>query len=255
MFWALHDKLHPYYNAEMAAKYGFMSDDLYRKHDSILGDMLKKIPKDTRLIVMSDHGFAPFRRTVNLDTWLHQEGYLKLKVKELSDGVSLNEHADWSQTKAYAIGLNGVYLNMKGRESNGIVNSGERRKLLEEIKAKLELLRDPVNGEPVVTQAFISDDHFSPDFRFRAPDIIAGFNRGYRTSGESAIGGFHPDILANNMDWWAGDHCMNPLHVPATFISNFKINKQVPDIKDMAPTILTHFGITKFPAMSGKSLI
>ncbi len=255
MFWALHDKLHPYYNAAAAAKYGFMNDELYRKHDTILGDVLQRIPRDTRLIVMSDHGFAPFRRTVNLNTWLQKEGYLKLSVNELSDGVSLNDHADWSNTKAYAIGLNGLYLNMKDRESNGIVNPNERRKLLEEIKAKLELLTDPVNGEKVVTQAFIADDHFSSDFRFRAPDIIAGFNLGYRTSGESAIGGLHPDILADNMDWWAGDHCMNPIHVPATFISNFKINKKVPDIKDMAPTILTHFGIKQFPAMSGKSLI
>jgi predicted AlkP superfamily phosphohydrolase/phosphomutase len=107
----------------------------------------------------------------------------------------------------------------------------------------------------VVTQAFISEDHFSKDFLFRAPDIICGFNRGYRTSGESAIGGMNPEIVADNMDWWSGDHCMNPLHVPATFISNFKINKKVPDMKDMAPTILKHFGINNPSTMTGKSLI
>lgn len=255
MFWALHDTQHPYYQADVAAKYGFINDDLYRKHDAVLGEVLKKMPQGTKLMVLSDHGFAPFRRNVNLNTWLYKEGYIKLKVKELNDQVSLHEYGDWGNTKAYAIGLNGIYLNMKGREGNGIVAPTERRTLLTEIKAKLESLRDPLNGEQVVTQAFIADDSFSQDFRFRGPDIIAGFNRGYRTSGESAIGGMLPEILTNNMDWWAGDHCMNPMHVPASFLANFKINKQVPDIRDMAPTILTHFGMNKFPAMSGKSLI
>jgi predicted AlkP superfamily phosphohydrolase/phosphomutase len=255
MFWALHDTKHPYYKPEMAQKYGFMTDEMYRKHDAILGDVLKKMPKDTRLVVMSDHGFAPFRRTVNLNTWLHKEGYLKLDVDDVADEISLLEYADWGNTKAYAVGLNGLYLNMKGREAEGIVTKEQRRKLLEEIKAKLEAMIDPANGEKVVTQAFISEDNFSSDHLDRAPDIVVGFNRGYRTSGASAIGGMHPNVVENNMDWWAGDHCMNPLHVPAAFISNFKINKKVPNISDMAPTILKHFGIEKTPTMSGKPLI
>lgn len=255
MFWALHDTEHPYYNEEVAKKYGFMTDELYRRHDSILGNVLKQVPKDTRIVVMSDHGFAPFRRTVNLNTWLRNEGYLKLDVDDVADEISLMEYADWGNTKAYAMGLNGLYLNMKGREAEGIVTKEERRKLLEDIKAKLEALKDPVNGNPVVSHAFISEDNYSKDYLDRAPDIIVGFNKGYRTSGESAIGGMHPDVVANNMDWWAGDHCMNPLHVPATFISNFKINKKVPDMKDMAPTILKHFGIDKAPTMSGQALI
>jgi predicted AlkP superfamily phosphohydrolase/phosphomutase len=255
MFWALHDTKHPYYKPEMAAKYGFMTDELYREHDKILGDVLKHMPKDTKLVVMSDHGFAPFRRTVNLNTWLHQEGYLKLDVDDVADEVSVMEYANWNNTKAYAMGLNGLYLNMKGREAEGIVTKEERRKLLEELKAKLENMVDPANGEKVVSEAFISEDNFSRDFVDRAPDIIVGFSRGYRTSGESAIGGLHPNIVDNNMDWWAGDHCMNPLHVPATFLSNFKINKKVPDITDMAPTILKHFGINNPKTMSGKALI
>ncbi len=255
MFWALDDKDHPYFHPDEARKFGFMIDEMYRKHDEILGDVLKRTPKDVKIVVMSDHGFAPFRRTVNLNTWLYNEGYLKLAVNDIDDEVSLIEYADWGNTKAYAIGLNGLYLNMKDREAEGIVTKQERRKLLEEIKAKLEQLTDPQTGEKVVSMAFISEDHFSKDFLFRAPDIICGFNRGYRTSGESAIGGMHPDIVGNNMDWWSGDHCMNPLHVPATFISNFKINKKVPDMKDMAPTILKHFGIDNPSTMTGKSLI
>jgi len=255
MFWALHDKLHPYYQPQIAEKYGFMTDQLYRNHDAILGNVLKTLPKSTKLIVMSDHGFAPFRRTVNLNAWLHQEGYIKLEVDDTAEEISLMEYCDWGNTKAYAMGLNGLYLNMKGREAEGIVTKEERRKLLEELKGKLEQMTDPANGEKIVTCAFISEDTFSKDHVDRAPDIIVGFNRGYRTSGDSAIGGMNPKIVDNNMDWWAGDHCMNPLHVPATFISNFKINKKVPDISDIAPTILKHFGIENAPTMSGKALI
>jgi len=255
MFWALNDKEHPYYNPDAAQKFGFITDELYREHDRILGVVLKRVSKDVRIIAMSDHGFAPFRRTVNLNTWLRNEGYLKLDVDDAADEISILDYADWGNTRAYALGLNGLYLNMKNREAEGIVTKEERRKLLEEIKAKLERLTDPGNGQKVVSQAFISEDHFSKDFLDRAPDIIVGFNRGYRTSGDSAIGGMHPDVLADNMDWWAGDHCMNPLHVPATLTANFKIDKKIPDMIDMAPTILKHFGIENPSTMTGKSLI
>jgi len=255
MFWALNDVNHPYYHPEESRKFGYMIDELYRKHDEILGEVLKKAPRDVKIITMSDHGFAPFRRTVNLNTWLHQEGYLKLAINDVDDEVSLLEYADWGNSKAYAIGLNGIYLNMKGREGQGIVTKEERRKLLEEIKGKLEMLTDPKTGEKVVTRAFISEDHFSKDFLDRAPDIIAGFNRGYRSSGDSAMAGMNPEIVADNMDWWAGDHCMSPNHVPATLLTNFKINSKAPTMRDMAPTILKHFGIETPNTMSGKSLI
>ncbi len=255
MLWALTDKEHPYFHPEETQKYGFMIDELYREHDKVLGEVLKRVPPDVKIIAMSDHGFAPYRRNVNLNTWLYKEGYLKLGVEELANDVSLLEYADWGSTKAYALGLNGMYLNMKGREGEGIVTPEHRRKLLEEIKAKLEQLTDPKTGEKVVTRAYISEDHYSRDFLDRAPDIIVGFNRGYRTSGDSALGGMNPEVLTDNMDWWSGDHCMSPDNVPATFIANFKINKKVPDLRDMAPTILKHFGIETPSVMTGKSLI
>lgn len=255
MFWALKDKDHPFYHPEESQKFAYINDELYRKHDRVLGEMLKKVPPGMKIIVMSDHGFAPFHREVNLNTWLFNEGYLKLDVEDLDDEVSLLEYAHWGETKAYAIGLNGLYLNLAGREGEGIVTPEEKRKLLEELAAKLEQIKDPETGAQVVTKAFISEDHFSKDFLYRAPDIIVGCNKGYRISGSSALGGMNPKIVTPNMDWWSGDHCMNPKHVPATFISNFKINKDVPDIRDMAPTILKAFGINNPSAMTGKSLI
>ncbi len=255
MFWALKDKTHPFYHPEEGARFAHMTEELYIKHDRVLGEMLKKVPKDLKIIVMSDHGFAPYHRDVNFNSWLFKEGYLKLDVDDIDEEVSILEYAHWGGTKAYSIGLNGMYINLKGREAEGIVPPSEKRKLMEEIVAKLERLKDPKTGEQVVTKAFISEDHFSKDHLDRAPDIILGCNRGFRASGASAMGSLNPEIVTDNMDWWSGDHCMNPMHVPATFISNFKINTRVPHIMDMAPTILKHYGIENAPTMRGKALI
>jgi len=255
MFWSMNDPQHPFYKPDIAKKFGYVMPDLYKQHDRVLGELLKRLPQDVKVIVMSDHGFAPFRRNVNLNTWLAKEGYLKLEGNDLSAETSIMSFAKWSESRAYAVGLNGIYLNAKGREGEGIVKKEERRKLMLEIQQKLEALADPKTGERVVNRAFISEDHFSKNFLDRAPDIIVGFNRGYRSSGDSALGTLNPEVVYDNMDWWAGDHCMSPSLVPASFISNFKINKKVPDIRDLAPTILKHFRIPVPAAMSGKSLI
>ena len=253
MFWALNDKQHPYYHPEEARKFGFITDEMYRKFDRVLGKALQAVGPDVPLMLLSDHGFAPFRRKVNINNWLVREGYLKLS--DADPGASIFDAADWSASKAYALGLNGFYLNLAGRESQGIVNAGQKRRLLEEIKGKLEILVDPKDGVQVVTCAYISEDHFSKDFLHRAPDIILGFNRGYRISDESALGTISRDLISDNMGWWSGDHCVDPLKVPASFLSSFKIGKAVPDMQDMAPTILKYFGIDTPPTMKGKAVI
>ena len=255
MFWALNDKEHPYYHPEESRKFAYITDDMYRKFDRILGRTLKNIDPAVPLLVMSDHGFGPFRRSVNINTWLQREGYLKLNSAEINEDVSILEYADWPASKAYALGLNGLYLNMKGREKEGMVSPTERRKLLEEIKGKLEMLADPKNGQKVISCAYISEDNFSEDFIVRAPDIILGFDRGYRISDESALGSLSRDVVSDNLNWWSGDHCVDPRKVPASFISSFKIHKRVPDIQDVAPTILKYFGIATPAAMTGKALI
>lgn len=255
MCWALNDKEHPYFHPLEHEKYGYIHHELYRKHDEILGQVLRKCPKDISIIVHSDHGFNPYRRKVNINNWLFNQGYLKLVVDEIADEMSILEYADWGKTKAYFIGFNGVYLNLRGRESSGIVTPSQKRKLLEEIKGKLEQFRDPKTGERVISNAYISEDHFSKDYLDRAPDIVVGFNKKYRSGDSSALGEFSVEEVADNMDWWSGDHLIDPLKVPATFISNFKINKRIPDMKDIAPTILKFFGINNPSTMKGKSLI
>jgi predicted AlkP superfamily phosphohydrolase/phosphomutase len=255
MFWALNDKEHPYYHPEESRKFAYITDEMYRKFDRVLGKALQNIDPAVPVLVMSDHGFGPFRRAVNVNNFLAREGYLKLNYGAPGDEVSILGSADWPASKAYALGLNGLYLNMKGREKEGCVTQGERRKLLEEIKAKLESLVDPKNGQKVISCAYISEDNFSKNHIDRAPDIILGFDRGYRISDESALGTIGREMIKDNMNWWSGDHCVDPRKVPASFISSFKIQKQVPDMQDVAPTILKYFGIATPAQMTGKALI
>jgi predicted AlkP superfamily phosphohydrolase/phosphomutase len=255
MFWALNDKEHPYYHPEESRKCAYITDEMYRKFDRVLGRTLNSIDPAIPVLVMSDHGFGPFRREVNINNWLAREGYLKLSSGGPGEEVSILGYADWPASKAYALGLNGLYLNMKGREKEGAVTHDQRRKLLEEIKAKLEALTDPKNGQKVISCAYISEDSFSKDFVGRAPDIILGFDRGYRISDDSALGTLSREMIMDNMGWWSGDHCVDPLKVPASFISSFKIQKAVPDMQDVAPTILKYFGIATPAQMTGKALI
>jgi predicted AlkP superfamily phosphohydrolase/phosphomutase len=255
MFWALNDKEHPYYHPEESRQFAYIADEMYRKFDRVLGKALKNIDPGMPVLVMSDHGFGPFHRGVNVNTWLVKEGYLKLTTPDVSAEVSILEYADWPASKAYALGLNGLYVNLKGREKEGMVGSAERRKLLEEIKGKLETITDPKNGRKVISCAYISEDNFSKNFIGRAPDIILGFDRGYRISDNSALGTLSKEVVSDNMNWWSGDHCVDPKKVPASFISNFKIQKPIPDMQDVAPTILKYFGIATPAQMTGKAII
>jgi predicted AlkP superfamily phosphohydrolase/phosphomutase len=228
---------------------------MYRKFDRVLGKAMKNIDPGIPLLLMSDHGFGPFRREVNINNWLVKEGYLKMSADDGGEEISILGYADWPASKAYALGLNGLYLNLKGREKEGAVGPQERRRLLDEIKAKLETISDPQNGNKVISCAYISEDNFSKNFIDRAPDIILGFDRGYRISDESALGTLSREMISDNMGWWSGDHCVDPKKVPASFISNFKIQNPLPDMQDVAPTILKYFGIATPAQMTGKPLI
>lgn len=254
MFWALNDPQHPYYHPVETKRYGGITDDLYRQFDAEVGRAMAALPPEVPLVVLSDHGFAPFRREVNINTWLVKEGYLVMTTQDLDEQVSILDSADWGRSRAYGLGLNGLYLNLRGREGSGIVTAQERRRLLEELKGKLEALTDPQSGARVITHAYISEDVFSRNHLDRAPDIILGFARGYRISDSSPLGQLAPEVVVDHLNWWSGDHLIDPLHVPASFLANFEINRDVPDIIDIAPTIVRHFGGQVPAGMTGKPL-
>lgn len=255
-FWRAIDQKSPAYNAQLAAKYGHVIEDYYVKMDSMLGEALKAADADTTVLVVSDHGFAPFRRSFNLNTWLVDNGYLVLRGgARPRSGLNIFADADWSKTRAYGLGLNGLYLNLRGREKNGIVNPGAEADALQvEIAAKLGAVRDPKDGQLVITRVDRASEAYFGSATALAPDIIVGYNRGFRVGWDSVLGGMPANILEDNSEPWSGDHCIDYTLVPGVVLSNRKIQAARPSLIDIAPTILADFGIARPSTMQGHNI-
>src|SRR4029450_8020890 len=172
------------------------------------------------LMVISDHGFSSFRRGVNLNSWLRREGYLTLKPG--ADGTAeWMRDVDWSATKAYCLGLTGMFLNMKGRARHAIVSpGGEAPPLKGEIIAKLNGLRDAERADIAIREVFDATAIYDGPYRENAPDLLIGYNAGYRTSWDCATGVVACPVIEDNVKAWSGDHCIDPRLVPGVFFCN-----------------------------------
>lgn len=248
MFWATRDKLHPLYESEYAEKYGHVIDDYYRKMDSILGKVMERVDDETAVMVFSDHGFSTFRRIVHINSWLVENGYMKLTKKitaDDKDGGGLFKYVDWKNTKAYALGFGGIYLNLKGRERSGIVEKGKNAdSIAEGIIKGLSELKDPTDGQSVVKKVYSSKDIYSGPNVGNAPDLIVGFQDGYRVSWQTAIGGAPSELVEDNTKKWSGDHIIDPSLVPGILLTNFKIGRDKTSLMDIAPSVLDCFGMS-----------
>jgi predicted AlkP superfamily phosphohydrolase/phosphomutase len=254
MYWRFINKDHPDLVKEEYKDSRTVLPDIYRQMDEILGSVMNRLGDHTILMVMSDHGFADFRREIHVNTWLAKEGYLQL-LPDSSPEDEFFSSVDWSHTRAYALGINGLYINLQGREKNGIVQPGEEfSKLVDEIAAKLEAFIDPMNGSRVIRKAYKKGETFHGPRTKIAPDIVLGFYRGYRTSDQSALGEFPLEIITDNQRKWSGDHCMDYREVPGVLLMNKRIKSEAPALYDLAPTILKEFGIKPPSEMLGKPI-
>lgn len=257
MFWRTLDPGSPLYDLDIAREFGHTMPSLYAEADKVIGSVLEKYDirdPDFSLVVMSDHGFAPFNRQFNVNTFLYEKGYLGLKNPGRMEDEGYFRHVDWSRTGAYNVGINSVYLNMEGREEGGVVTQNQRDALLNDLAGELSGFVDPGTGKrPVAAVRIVpvQEQRMNP----HAPDMIIGWNPGYRTSWKSILGGFESNTVENNLDKWTGDHCIDSRFVPAALISNKKVLKPSPDLCDIAPTILDFFGIPAGGVMTGKSLL
>lgn len=254
MMWRLLDPKHPGYDANLAEQNGSAISEFYRQIDLVLGEVLGRLDSDTTLLVVSDHGFAPYYRSFNLNTWLAQNGYIKLKSGGDGDSSAPFAQVDWSRTRAYGLGLNGLYINLRGRERNGIVEPGEADALIKELKEKLLTVKDPRSGLPVITRIDAAKEAYRGAYAHSGPDLIVGYNRGYRAGWKTILGAFPPEIIEDNTNPWSGDHCMDYTLVPGVLLSNRKISAEFPALTDIAPTILGEFGIPKTRDMMGQSV-
>lgn len=252
MFWRYMDPKHP--APREGSEFDQTIPEMYAKMDALLGRTLDSIKNDDLLIVLSDHGFASFRRCFNLNTWLIKEGYMTLK-EGAKFGSDYLQDVDWSKTRAYGLGLAGFYINRAGRERNGIVPDNEFESLKAEIAAKLEQVRDPVGESVVISKVYDSLKSYRGLYTEEAPDLIVGYAPGYRVSWESVTGGIEQEVFSDNVKAWSGDHHVDPKLVPGILFSNRPIKSEAPSILDLAPTVLDVFAIKPPTYMEGRVII
>jgi predicted AlkP superfamily phosphohydrolase/phosphomutase len=259
------DPKHPLYTAEGAAKWGGSILAAYQQMDALVGDVMQKRP-DAALMVVSDHGFASFRRGMNYNTWLAKNGFMTLngqdaKRKNLEDLFGQGNffvNVDWSKTKAYALGLGQIYINEAGREGHGIVKPGaEYSQVAAQIKQGLEAYVDPETGEHPVAHVFTRDEAYNGVYDpVLIPDLIPSNNEGYRVGWQDALGGIGKTVTETNMDIWSGDHCsVYPEIVKGILFSNFKLNAPNAYMGDVMPTILDLYKVKPTTNLDGKSLL
>lgn len=256
-FWRYIDDEHPANRTDRATDENCKDaiEQAYVRMDEVVEKTLNKINGDdkTLLFVISDHGFTTFRHGVDLNRWLEENGYLAMKEGQRDTRYLAG--VDWSKTKAYAVGLSGIFLNIKGRESQGIVDKGaEAEKLREEIGSKLTGLLNDKLREPAIKQVYNAMKVYNGPYKTEAPDLLIGYHEGYRASWSTAIGEVKEEVFHDNTKAWSGDHCIDPSFVPGILFCNKKITTADPSIMDIGPTILDMFGVKVPGYMDGKTL-
>jgi predicted AlkP superfamily phosphohydrolase/phosphomutase len=264
VFWRFRDPGHPAYDAALAPRYGDAIEKSYETMDAIVGETMGALAPEDVLIVLSDHGFATWRRSVNYNSWLVENGYLVLtggarrqNLEALFSRGQFWESVDWGKSRAYAMGLGDVYVNLKGREKNGIVEPGAAYEALrEELIRRLTGLTDPKNGERAVSRVFKREDvyrRFNPRL---IPDLIVTNRPGYRVSWQASLGVPTENVFEDNRDVWSGDHCsLDPELVKGVFFASRRFRAApVPGIADVTASVRALIGAPAPPDAAGKSL-
>lgn len=236
------DPLSPLHSSVHPEARGFVQR-LYSMIDSAVGEAMDMLDGRTLLLVFSDHGFAPFRRGFNLNTWLLREGYASV-----SDPFAAREElfrgTDWRSTAAYGLGINSLYLNLRGREPGGSVEPSEARAVLHRIRADLEAVVDPLTGlRPVACTSAPDPVPGQP----HAPDLLIGYATGYRASWDTTLGRYPDEVIEDNLDPWSGDHCMAPAAVPGVLLSSEPVHARNPRLRDLGRTAVSWLGPPTLP--------
>ncbi len=266
-FFRFLDTKHPRYDPALEGKFGGAILSVYQHMDQVVGEVMKRIDKDTVLIVMSDHGFHSFRRGVNLNTWLTKNAYMTLKGSDIGEDKEYNlddlfkqgqfwPNVNWTKTQAYALGLGQIYINKVGRERYGTVLGGaDYDRLLDKIIKELSTLTDE-DGTPAISGVYKGTDIWHGPEMHRAPDMQVGFPDGYRVSWQTCLGGIPPGTIEDNTKIWSGDHCsLEPSITKGTIFCNRKLGGGSPNIMDLAPTALKILGVDVPKEYDGVSLL
>ncbi len=257
MFWRFRESDHPANQRPFNPELSKVIENHYRACDTIVGKAMQYVDDDTLFIALSDHGFNSFQRGVNVNTWLCEHGFLKLRngMKPGEENGEFFPNVDWGQTKAYALGLSGIYLNLRGREEKGCVRPDEAESVRTAISSGLTGLMDEARNETSIRSVRTREQIYTGACASASPDLIVNFNARYRVSWETALGGVPQGLFADNTRKWSGDHCIDPALVPGVLFMNKPFKAESAGLVDLAPTILAAFGAPKGAAMEGDSLL
>jgi predicted AlkP superfamily phosphohydrolase/phosphomutase len=263
MFFRYLDPEHPANRGKDTEKHKDAIFDLYQRADALVGETRAKLRRGDVLLVASDHGFKQFQRSVNLNAWFRENGYLFLKsdphggpLPMIADGARVEcGDIDWPRTRAYTNGLAGFYLNVKGRENGGCVEPAEAPALKRELIDRLRGLPDPGRaGREAITELWACEDIYRGPYRENGPDVIVGYKPGYRADWDAAVGAVSGAVISDNTRSWSGDHCMDPRQVPGVLFSSVPFAATRPNLVDLAPTVLDLLGLPVPAHMTGRSI-
>jgi len=265
-YWRFYDPGHPAYDAGRFYSYADTLEDAYRNVDRLIGNLLTSPDAgDTALFVVSAHGNRPFRRAFDVNRWLYENGYLKLKegARPVGRGVPAPEAVlrrgkykaavAWPETVAYALGYGAIYLNVAGREKRGVVAASEVARVKDELRERLRAVRD--GGRRPVVGVHDGARLFAGPRAFAAPDLILSLADGYRMSWESVLGGIAAATFADNAGVWSGGHAsVAAAAVPGLIFSNLKLETADAGVEDVAATVLTVLGLPVPGGYDGRPL-
>jgi len=319
MLWHILDPQHPSYSLDLAEKYYDEVVSFFGEVDRQIGEIIDSYNSAGTVFVISDHGFCKISKSIDLNTWLFKEGYIKFKkgvspqlrffmwkrgltyewlcgtlglwwgrlwskiwgalwdrvllltlknifmkapIDFLNDFnrnkrkkwlLSLDD-VDWSRTRAYCkTGLGQIFINLKGREPEGMVSSGEEYESLKrEIIRKLQDFMSEITGGKEEAEIYAKEEIYHGDYFDEMPDITFLANKnGYQAGSLVNFGSNHTitDIKLNT-----GHHHMNGIFIGRgeTLKEGVSINGAT--IMDVTPTILYLMGCKIPKDMDGKVL-
>lgn len=256
-FWRAMDPGHPLYTEELARDFGDVLPSMYQKIDEGIGRAMEHMDDDTLFMIVSDHGFVPFRRQFNLNSWLFENGYAKLINRYDRDDANFFSNTKWTETKAYGLGINSLYVNVAGREDEGTVSAGDDfESVRSELIDRLQEVKDPETGENVIRGVYRPQDIYSGPNLELAPDLIVCYNKNFRASWDTILGAYPRDVSLDNLDPWSGDHCMHPDFLSGILLTNQPVPGGGGQAKlwDLAPSILSLLDLQIPKEMTGRPL-
>lgn len=245
---------HPAYEPASAEAHRDDVEGYYRNVDRLLGEIEHGLPDDTLLVVMSDHGFQPFTRKVHLNSWLRDNGWLALKDGK-TEGHLAHGDVDWSRTKAYALGFNAVYLNVEGREAQGIVKPADAEATMTALQQQLAAVTDPKDGTRMILEVFRGKDIYTGPRVTDAPDLVVGYDKGFGHSDESTLGEMPVAVVEDNTSKWSGNHLMAPQVVPGVLLANRPLVGSGHDLTDVTATLYAWYGVAPVAGMTGQPVL